>query len=79
MLPETMSAKTLRRAAMSRKARFRAALGLARVASASEWARQHKVTPGHLSQVLDGKRESQRLTASIDAFISEHLGEERVA
>lgn len=59
---------------MSRKARFRAALGLARMPSAAEWARQHGVTPGHLSQVLDGKRESQKLTGKIEAFIAKYLG-----
>jgi hypothetical protein len=35
--------------------------------SAAKWAREEKVTPGHLSQVLDG-RESKRLIAKIDAF-----------
>lgn len=61
---------------MSRKARFRAALGLARVPSAAAWARENDVTPGHLSQVLDGKRESLKLVARIDAFIAKHLPEQ---
>lgn len=64
---------------MSRKARFRAALGLARYDSAAAWAREQGLTPGHLSQVLDGKRESRKLTAQIESFIAKHLGVEKVA
>lgn len=60
---------------MSRKARFRAALGLARM-NASEWAAEHDVTPGHLSHVLSGNRESAKLVEIIDAFIAKQLGEQ---
>lgn len=60
---------------MSRRARFRAALGLAQL-SASQWAAEHNVTAGHLSLVVCGKRESQRLTEKIDAFIAKQFAGE---
>ena len=57
---------------MSRKARFRAALGLARM-TATDFAAMNLVTPGHLSHVLSGKRDSAKLDAAIDSFISRYL------
>lgn len=56
----------------SRKARFRAALALARM-TAEEWAEANDVTAGHLSQVLAGKRESLTLCERIDAFARKYL------
>ena len=56
----------------TRKARFRAALALARL-TAEEWAEQNDVTPGHLSHVLAGKRESASLCEKIDAFARKFL------
>ena len=56
----------------TRKSRFRAALALAHL-QAQEWAKAQGVTPGHLSQVLDGKHESATLTQKIDAFIDQQL------
>lgn len=56
--------------AAARKNRFRKALIDAGL-SAAAWARQEGVTPAHLSQVLDGKRESQRLVDRIDAFVKQ--------
>ena len=38
-----------------------------------EWAEDEGITAGHLSLVLKGERESQRLTDKIDAFIAKHL------
>jgi hypothetical protein len=58
--------------ANNRKARFRAALALAGM-TAEEWAEQQDVTPGHLSQVLAGKRESQTLIEKIEAFTKKHV------
>lgn len=58
--------------ANSRKARFRAALALAGI-TAEEWAEQHGVTPGHLSRVLTGKRDSKGLLDKIDQFTRVHL------
>lgn len=63
---------------MSRKARFRAALGLASM-TANEWAAEHDVTPGHLSHVVSGNRDSDKLIAQIDAFIAKHLGDRTAA
>ena len=56
----------------SRKSAFRAALALAGL-NQREWAEQEGVTAGHLSLVLKGERESQRLTDRIDLFIAKHL------
>ncbi len=56
----------------SRKARFEAALKLAGT-TAAEWAAVHDVTPGHLSQVLAGKRESKTLIDKVEAFTRAHL------
>lgn len=62
--------------AESRKRRFRMALA-ATGETQAEFAAAHGVTSGHLSHVLNG-RESNVLTAAIDAYIAEHLSE-RVA
>lgn len=51
----------------ARKTRFRVALVHAGMSQAA-WAREAGVAPGHLSQVLDGKRESQVLWEKIEAF-----------
>lgn len=59
-----------RRKENPRKAEFRAALALNRE-TASAWAASHNVKPGHLSQVLNGIRESARLDAEIDAYIAD--------
>lgn len=56
----------------ARKARFRAALALAGL-TAEEWAERNGITPGHLSQVLAGKRESRALTEKIDEFTQQHI------
>jgi hypothetical protein len=56
----------------SRKARFRAALALAGL-TARQWADREGITAGHLSQVLDGKRESAALCGKVDAFTAKYL------
>lgn len=58
----------------SRKARFLAALALAEM-TMTEWATSEGVTLGHLSQVLDGKRESLTLMEKVDRFTRERLDE----
>jgi histidinol dehydrogenase len=58
---------------IDRKSRFRAALALAKK-TAEAWAEENDVTPGHLSLVLAGKRESQSLTEKIEAFTEQYLG-----
>lgn len=55
-----------------RKARFRAALALSEM-TATEWAQFHGITQQHLSQVLDGKRESRSLVEKIEAFTEKKL------
>jgi hypothetical protein len=67
-------AVTLRRERSARKARFRAALALARM-TAKEWTIREKVTETHLYAVLKGERRSEKLTSKVDTFISKHLGE----
>jgi hypothetical protein len=57
-------------AAQKRKNAFRAALALTGRTQA-EWARETGVTPPYLSDVVNGKVESRRLTDKIDAFITE--------
>lgn len=54
----------------SRKALFRAALAL-REMNQESWAAQEKITPGHLTHVLNGRYDSEKLTRKIDAFIAE--------
>lgn len=55
-----------------RKARFRAALGLARM-TARSWATAEDTDPAYVSRVLSGKVVSQPMVARIDAFIAKHL------
>jgi hypothetical protein len=58
---------------LARKARlFRAALAIAET-TAEAWALEQGVTPGHLSQVLSGKRESRILVEKIEAFAKRHV------
>jgi len=64
--------RTVRRERADRKARFRAALALART-SAQRWAKDNDISENHLYLVLRGHRESRRLLAKIDAFIALHL------
>lgn len=56
---------------MMRKAAFRAALVLAGKTQ-GQWAEEHGVSMGHLSEVLHGKRQSQPLTEKIDAFVADY-------
>jgi len=53
---------------------FRAALALAGLTQ-TRWAEQRGVTPEHVSLVLSGKRESNRLMQEVNAFIGKHLPE----
>jgi hypothetical protein len=55
-----------------RKARFLAALALAEM-TMTQWADQEGVTAGHLSQVLDGKRDSMTLVEKVDRFTDTRL------
>ena len=59
---------------LDRKARFRVALAL-RQLTAAEWGARNGVTATHVSLVLHGKRESASLTAKMDSFIAESLGQ----
>lgn len=68
------STRVQSRRKMSRQARFRAALALARI-TAEAWATEQGVTGGHLSKVVNGERESASLLAKVDAFIAKQLGE----
>lgn len=61
----------LPRAVKERKTRFYQALVAAGV-SMSAWARAENVTPGHVSQVLNGKRPGFGLDEKIEAFIAKH-------
>lgn len=61
-----------------RRTRFLRALAAAGL-SQSGWARANGLTKGHLSLVLNGKRDSEALTAKIDAFIREHTGNRTTA
>jgi hypothetical protein len=60
-----------------RNKHFRAALALAGT-TARDWAKAQDVTPGHLTHVLQGRRESISLTDKIDDFIVEHLRKIRI-
>lgn len=62
----------------TRKARFRAALALARM-TAKQWASDNGVTETHLYAVLKGTRDSATLTSKVDAFIAQHLKNEKPA
>ena len=59
---------------MSRQARFRAAVALARTTNRA-WCEEQGFTEGHLYQVLRGDRISPATTKKIDAFIAKQLGE----
>jgi hypothetical protein len=61
----------MRRVKNVRKARFRAALAMTGHTQDS-WAKQEKVSPSMLSQVLDGKRVNDALQAKVDAFTEKH-------
>lgn len=64
---------SLPKALKERKTRFRQALVAAGLSMAG-WARTHgDCTPGHLSQVLDGKRPGFALDDKIAAFTAKHL------
>jgi hypothetical protein len=53
-----------------RKKEFMAALALLGETQA-EWAIRHGITPGHLSHILCGRRESGRVDGLMDAYINE--------
>lgn len=55
-----------------RKRLFRAALAVAEM-TAEQFAEGEGVTSGHLSNVLNGKRESGSLTDKVDAFVAKHM------
>lgn len=59
---------------MSRWARFRAAIALART-TAKDWCAEQGFTESHLYQCLRGDRESPSTLARVDAFIAKQLGE----
>lgn len=63
---------TLSRESAERKARFRAALALARL-TADQWAKAEKTDPAYLSRVLSGKVASQPMLDRIDAFTTRWL------
>lgn len=63
---------TLRKEMTTRKARFRAALALARM-TARQWTERESVTETHLYAVLKGDRESNKLITKVDAFIAQYL------
>lgn len=63
----TMATKT-----GDRKARFRAALALARKTQ-EQWATENGITSGHLTHVLAGRRPSQTLLDKIDAFTKKYV------
>jgi hypothetical protein len=55
-----------------RKSQFRAALALAEK-TAAQWAAENDITPGHLSQVLAGKKESRSLLEKVEAFTRKYV------
>lgn len=55
-----------------RKKEFKAARALAGV-TARQWAKSRNVSFHHLNEVLEGRRESPRLDAELDAFIQKYL------
>lgn len=52
--------------------RFKAALAMAGM-SMTEWAKKEGITPGHVSQVLSGDRDSAVLMEKIEAFTAKQL------
>lgn len=74
----SVTGNTLKRrmaAVVRRRKLFRAALALVGKTQA-DFAVEQGVKPGHLSQVVSGKRESQRLATEIESFIARQLGED---
>lgn len=67
--------KIVRAGLMSRKARFRASVALARI-TAKAWCEEQGFTEGHLYQVLRGDRISPDTLKKVDAFIAKQLGEQ---
>lgn len=68
-----MPSKALRaRTVQSRRRRLDAALKLNGM-TRTDFAASVGVAKSHLSMVLNGQRESGRLTAKVDAYIAEHL------
>lgn len=63
---------------VSRKKAFTAALVLLGKTH-REWAQEQGVTASHLSLVLNGRRESGRLIAQIDAVIAKQLPAQQLA
>ncbi len=59
-----------------RKARFLRALATQRLTQAG-FAAANGITKGHLSQVVNGKRESESLWSKIDAFAEKHLAKQQ--
>jgi hypothetical protein len=53
-----------------RKARFKAALALAKI-GVEEWAKEAGITRQHLNATLNDKRQSGTLIEKVDAFIAE--------
>jgi hypothetical protein len=64
--------KTLPATQMSRKARFRASLALARI-TAKAWCEEQGFTESHLYQVLRGDRNSPETLRRVDSFIAHQL------
>jgi hypothetical protein len=54
----------------ARRRAFRAALAL-RGVTQGEWADAEGITEGHLSHVLNARRESKRLLLVVDEFVRE--------
>ena len=61
----------LRTKRVNRKAALKAAWAYAGQ-TMENWCAEQGITPGHLYQVLGGKRESARLVAVIDEYIAKH-------
>lgn len=66
--------RTIARQRKVRKQRFTAALALAGMTQAA-FAKDTGVNPGHLSKVLNGERDSDRLTEKVELFIAKYLPE----
>jgi transcriptional regulator with XRE-family HTH domain len=62
----------------TRKAQFKAARALAGI-TVKQWAESRGVSFQHLNEVMEGRRESPRLDAEIDAFIAKYLDRKAVA
>lgn len=66
------TAGTLPPALSTRKRRFRAALAAAGM-SMRDYAKEVGKSPSHVSQVLNGQRESKTMNEKIAAFTEKHL------